>query len=85
MARPPAKIIHTITFDDGIKWEILETHSQFTILYKGNPVSVRSGSTIRSGFKYFKASYPNEGSAKAQVRRMNKKFNCDDFTYVKII
>ena len=83
MARPPAKIIHITTFDDGITWEIMETEGQYTILYKGQPVCIRSSSTIRHGFKYFKSTYPNEGSAIAQCRRLNKRFNCDDFTYIK--
>jgi hypothetical protein len=83
MARPTANIIHTTTFDDGITWDILEAEGQYTILYKNMPVSIRSSSTIRSGFKYFKSTYPNLGSVIAQVRRLNKKFNCEDFTYVK--
>ena len=85
MARPTAKILHTTTFDDGITWEIMATDSQYTVLYLGQPVSIRSSSTIRHGFKYFKSTYPNEGSVKAQVRRLNKKFDCADFTYVKIV
>jgi hypothetical protein len=83
MARPPAKIINTQTFDDGITWEIMATEGQYTILYLGQHVCIRSSSTIRSGFKYFKSTYPNEGSARAQVRRLNKKFMCEDFSYVK--
>jgi len=83
MVRPTAKIIHTMSFDDGITWEIMAAEGQYTLLYKGSPVSIRSSSTIRSGFKYFKSTYPNVGSVKAQVRRLNAKFNCEDFTYVK--
>jgi len=84
MARPTAKIIHSLTFDDGITWEIMAAEGQYTILYKLQPMCIRSSSTIRTGFKYFKSSYPNEGSAIAQVRRLNKRFNCLDFTYVKL-
>jgi len=84
MARPTAKIIHTLTFDDGITWDIMEAEGQYMLLYKGNPVSIRSSSLIRQTFKYFKSTYPNEGSAKAQCLRLNKKFNCLDFTYVKL-
>ena len=83
MARPTAKIIHTMSFDDGITWEIMAAEGQYTLLYKGKPVSIRSSSLIRNTFKYFKSTYPNEGSVIAQVRRLNKRFNCEDFTYTK--
>jgi hypothetical protein len=83
MARPTAKIIHTKLFDDGIIWEIMEAEGQYTLLYKGEHVCIRSSSAIRQTFKYFKSTYPNEGSARAQCLRLNKKFDCDDFTYVK--
>ena len=85
MARPTATIIHTKLFDDGITWEIMDTEGLYMLLYKGQPVSIRSSSVIRQTFKYFKSTYPNEGSAKAQSLRLNKKFDCEDFTYVKLL
>jgi len=83
MARPTATIIHSLSFDDGLTWDIMAAEGQYTILYKGQHVCIRSSSLIRQTFKYFKSTYPNEGSARAQCLRLNKKFNCDDFTYTK--
>jgi len=84
MSRPKPDIIVSKTLEDGITWDIMPCDSQYTILYKGQVCGIRkSTGWTTQGFKYLKSTYPNEGSARAQANRLNKRFNCADFTYVK--
>jgi hypothetical protein len=81
MARPSPKIITSIEVDDGTTWDILKVNNQYTITYQGQPCGIRQHySTLSThGFKYQKLSYTNYGNAQAQARRLNTKFNCEDF------
>jgi hypothetical protein len=84
MARPSKEIIHTLSFDDGITIDILKAPGQYMLLYKGLPVSIRGSSVIGKTIKYYKTTWPHEGSARSKCLKLNKKFGCNDFTYVKV-
>ena len=84
MSRPKPKVVKTLTDENGIVWDVITTQNQYTVLYQGQSFSLRKEYGFSSqGFKYLKSTYPNEGSARAQANRLNKRFNCLDFTYVK--
>lgn len=85
MSRPKPNIIMSKTMADGITWDIIPSDSQYTILYKGQVCAIRkSTGWTTPGFKYLKSTYPNEGSVIAQVNRLNKKFDCTDFSYALV-
>jgi hypothetical protein len=86
MARPQPIVIKSIQADDGSTWDILQATTNYVITYKDQPCSIRQHvHTINTqGFKYQKLSYTNLGSVKAQVRRLNLRFNCRDFNYKQV-
>jgi len=81
MARPKPQILKQIELGDGSTWDVLQAELQYTITYKGLPCGIRQHyQTLNyQGFKYQKLSYTNLGNARAQVRRLNHKFQCQDF------
>lgn len=85
MARPTAEIIRTVALDDGTVWDILHADSYYVVTYQGKPCGIRQHKQMVTGFKYMKLSYTNMGNAIAQVRRLNKKFNCNDFDVMEVI
>lgn len=86
MARPEPEIILSKDIGDGSTWQILAADSSFIILYKGQPVSIRVEQYGPMGihYKYKKLTYTNIGNARAQVRLLNHRFQCEDFTLVEI-
>ena len=85
MARPQAKILKTIELNDGTTWDILHSNSYYVITYKDRPCGIRQRKHMVHGFKYMKLSYSNVGNALAQARRLNEKFNCEDFDVMEIV
>lgn len=86
MARPGPQIILSIEDDNGNQWDILQADNQYAITYQGQPCGIRQHyQTLNTqGYKYQKLSYTNYGNALAQARRLNAKFNCDDFDVKQI-
>lgn len=86
MARPEPTIIKEQEQDDGHIWQIIEAEKTYIITYKGQPVDIRvvHPSLGISKFKYKRTSYTQLGTAEAQVRRYNAKFNCNDFAVQEV-
>jgi hypothetical protein len=86
MARPGPNIIKQIELHDGSTWDITQADSCYVITYQGSICGIRQHiHTINTqGFKYQKLSYTNLGNVLAQVKRLNDKFNSEDFGYKKI-
>jgi hypothetical protein len=88
MARPAPNILLANEQPNSEIWEVTECATNYVILYKGQLCGVRVHSKLSMDFnlriKYKKLSYPTEGSARRQVRLLNKKFNCLDFSYAKL-
>jgi hypothetical protein len=88
MARPAPNILLANEQPDGELWEVTECETNYVILYKEKLCGVRVQSKHSVEFniriKYKKLSYPTEGSARRQVRLLNKKFNCLDFSYAQL-
>ena len=81
MSRPSPTILHTAELDDGSTWDILDSQASYIITYRGQVCGVRQHNIMlnNTGFRYQKLSYNNLGNARAQARRLNAKFNTDDF------
>jgi hypothetical protein len=86
MSRPKPEIIKTIESHCGITWDVTRSPSHFIITYQGQPCGVRQHlhTLKKHGFKYQKLSYTNLGNARAQVRRLNHKFRCEDFDVMEV-
>lgn len=86
MARPRPTILKTIESGDGTTWDITDADAQYVITYQGSPCGVRQHiSTLTTqGFRYQKLSYTSLGSALAQVKRLNHKFDCKDFDVMEV-
>lgn len=86
MSRPKPNVILTATLGDGSTWDIIQADSQFVITYQGQPCGIRQHvqTMTTQGYKYQKLSYTNLGNALAQVRRLNHKFNCEDFDVMEV-
>lgn len=86
MARPTPKIIAEQEQDSGDVWQILEAERTYVITYRGQPFDLRvvyHGLGVTK-FKYKRTSYSQLGTAVAQVRRYNEKFNTEDFNYIAV-
>jgi hypothetical protein len=86
MPRPNPKIIKTVEALDGSFWDITQANAQYVITYQGKPCGVRHHITslTSNSFKYQKLSYTGLGNALAQVRRLNQKFNTEDFDVMEV-
>lgn len=86
MARPSAAVILQQDFPDGRRWEILEAQASYVICYKGQPINIRVRDIMRSdnALKYKKLTYTNLGNALRQVRVLNRRFGCEDFTLIQV-
>lgn len=85
MARPSAKVIQELIYND-VTTELLEVKGVWGITYKNQLFNHRFYETgIRGIFtNYGKTFYTNKGSAIAQARNLNNKFNCEDFSVKQI-
>jgi hypothetical protein len=86
MARPKPTILLTKELSDSTIWDIMSAESYYVVTYKNRPCGVRQhvNTMTTQGFKYQKLSYTNLGNALAQVRRLNHKFNCEDFDVMEV-
>ena len=86
MTRPSLPVLKSVTQSDGITWDILAAEQTYVITYKNRPISIRVDQpmNIRSGYKYKKLSYITLAVAENQRDKLNKIFNCDDFSVLWI-
>ena len=86
MSRPKPTVLKSIIAKDNTQWDITEADSQFVITYQGRPCGIRQHvqTLTKQGFKYQKLSYTGLGSARAQVKKLNHKFNTQDFDVMQV-
>lgn len=86
MARPKPEILLTQEVGDGSTWEILKAEAYYAITYKDEPIGIRitRASMNGNGHIYRKMTYTNLGNARAQVVRLNHRFNTTDFSIMII-
>ena len=87
MVRPAAEILLSTQETDCIGWDILKAEGQWIVLYKDQPVSIRSRHWTIEGEnpKYRRTSYPLENSAEKFAAKLNEIFQTTEFTVRKIL
>lgn len=87
MSRPKPKILLEFTNKKTFKTDqVLESDAIWAVFYKGKPVNLRTISMVADqiGPKYKKISFSNSGHAFNLAEKLNKIFNCKDFTVYKL-
>ena len=87
MSRPKPDIILEYTNPKNYKAEqVLKAEAIYSVFYQAKPINLRSLNTLVNypGPKYKKVSFSNSGHAFNLSERLNKRFNCQDFTVVKL-
>ena len=87
MSRPKPKVLLEITNKKNYKTEqVLEAEAIWAVFYKARPVNLKTTSIIahQLGPKYKKVSFSNSGHAFNLAEKLNKMFNCNDFSVYKL-
>ncbi len=87
MARPKPNIILDSVDKNYNSEQILEAGAIFAVYYENRPINLRTLNTLVNypGPKYKKVSFSNSGHAFNLADRLNKKFNTDQFTVIKLL
>ena len=87
MSRPKPNVLLEITSKKTYKTEqVLEAEAIWAVFYKGKPVNLKTTSMVgqQLGPKYKKVSFSNSGHAINLAEKLNKLFNCTDFSVFKL-
>jgi len=87
MSRPKPNILLEHTNKKTYKTEqVLEADAIWAVFYKSKPVNLKTTSIIaqQTGPKYKKVSFSNSGHAHNLAEKLNKLFNCQDFSVFKL-
>lgn len=87
MPRPAPSILLEITNNSSNKIDqVLESSSIWAVFYKDKPINLKTISlnlfSLKS--KYKKVSFSNAGHAFNLAKRLNKQFNCNDFSVYQL-
>lgn len=87
MSRPKPTVLLEITNKKTYKTEqVLEAEAIWAVFYKDQPVNLKTTSMLAHhlGPKYKKVSFSNSGHAINLAEKLNKLFNCNDFSVYKL-
>jgi|SRR6056297_78904 len=86
MARPKPKVLLEHTDRNFRSEQVLDAEAIYAVFLKDQPINLKSFNSLvdSPGAKYKKTSFSNPGHAFNLAERLNKKFNTDDFTVVKL-
>jgi len=87
MSRPKPTVLLELTNKKTYKTEqVLEADAIWAVFYKGKPVNLKTTSLVAQqiGPKYKKVSFSNSGHAINLAEKLNKTFNCQDFSVYKL-
>ena len=87
MSRPKPNILLEITNKKNYKTEqVLEADAIWAVFYKDKPVNLKTTSIVAQdlGPKYKKVSFSIAGHAFNLAEKLNKLFNCEDFSVYKL-
>jgi len=64
--------------------QILASNGIWSVFYKNQPINLKTCNILINypGPKYKKVSFSNKGHAINLAKKLNKKFNCNDFTVI---
>lgn len=87
MARPKPNILLELVDKQYNTEQVLDADAIYAVYYQGKPINLRTMHTLVNypGPKYKKVSFSNSGHAFNLADRLNKKFNTDDFSVVKLV
>lgn len=87
MSRPKPNVLLEITNRKTYKiQQVLEADAIWAVFYKNKPINLKSlsFSTVLLNPKYKKISFSNSGHAFNLANKLNKLFNCNDFSVCKL-
>jgi hypothetical protein len=87
MSRPKPTVLLEVTSKKNYKTEqVLEADAIWAVFYKDKPVNLKTTSMVAQqiGPKYKKVSFSNSGHAFNLAEKLNKMFNCVDFSVYKL-
>lgn len=87
MSRPKPTVLLEVTNKKTYKTEqVLEAEAIWAVFYKDKPVNLKTTSMLGQelGPKYKKVSFSNSGHAINLAEKLNKLFNCNDFSVYKL-
>jgi hypothetical protein len=87
MSRPKPTVLLELTNKKTYKTEqVLEADAIWAVFYKDHPVNLKTTSLIAQqvGPKYKKVSFSNSGHAINLAEKLNKMYNCEDFSVYKL-
>ena len=87
MSRPKPNVLLEITDKKTYKVEqVLEAEAIWAVFYQDKPINLKTGSFIAQnlGPKYKKISFSNPGHAHNLAEKLNKLFNCNNFSVYKL-
>ena len=85
MSRPKPSVLLEIVEKETYKTEqVLASDGIWSVFYQGRPINLKTSNMLISypGPKYKKVSFSNPGHAINLSKKLNKKFNTEDFTVV---
>lgn len=85
MSRPKPTVLLEIVDKQTYKTDqVLASEGIWSVFYKGQPINLKSSNMLISypGPKYKKVSFSNPGHAINLAKKLNKKFNTEDFSVV---
>lgn len=87
MARPKPTVLLEHTDQNFRSEQVLDADAIYAVFYQGTPINLKSFNSLvdSPGAKYKKTSFSNSGHAFNLAERLNKKFNTEDFTVVKLV
>lgn len=86
MARPKPTILLEISDKSYNTEQVLDADAIWAVFYEGKPINLRTLNSLVNypGPKYKKVSFSNSGHAFNLADRLNKKFQNNKFTVVKL-
>jgi hypothetical protein len=87
MSRPKPKVLLEISNKKNYKLEqVLEADAIWAVFYQDKPINLKLDSLIKANNtpKYKKISFSNSGHAFNLAEKLNKMFNCNDFSVYKL-
>ena len=86
MGRPKPNVLLEITNKKSYKSEqVLSAEAIWAVFYQDQPINLKTSSLHQLNPKYKKISFSNSGHALNLAEKLNKQFNCLDFSVYKLV
>jgi hypothetical protein len=65
--------------------DVCAAQAVYAVYYRGRPIKLRtSHNDLYDGFKYLKTCFPESGHAISLARKLNQRFNTQDFAVCEL-